>query len=79
KWALLGAGAGICVGLGTRFFLWALAATSLSARRMVPGGWPFYVLLPAAMPLCVWLVRRFAPTAKGHGTEAVIAAIHQRS
>ncbi len=79
KWALLGAGAGICVGLGTRFFLWALAATSQSARRMVPGGWPFYVLLPAAMPICVWLVRRFAPTAKGHGTEAVIAAIHTRS
>ncbi len=79
KWALLGAGAGVCVGLGTRFFLWALAATSQSARRMAPGGWPYYVLLPLAMPLCVWLVRRFAPTAKGHGTEAVIAAIHQRS
>jgi H+/Cl- antiporter ClcA len=27
----------------------------------------------------VWLIRSFAPSAKGHGTEAVIAAIHQRS
>jgi H+/Cl- antiporter ClcA len=27
----------------------------------------------------VWLIRSFAPTAKGHGTEAVIAAIHQQS
>jgi H+/Cl- antiporter ClcA len=27
----------------------------------------------------VGLIRRFAPTAKGHGTEAVIAAVHQRS
>ncbi|HEX9187036.1 MAG TPA: chloride channel protein, partial [Vicinamibacteria bacterium] len=38
-----------------------------------------YLLLPLALPLCVWLVRIFAPTAKGHGTEAVIAAIHTRS
>jgi H+/Cl- antiporter ClcA len=27
----------------------------------------------------VWLVRSFAPSAKGHGTEAVIAAIHKSS
>jgi H+/Cl- antiporter ClcA len=27
----------------------------------------------------VWLIRTFAPTARGHGTEAVIAAVHQRS
>ena len=30
-------------------------------------------------PLCVWLIRTFAPDARGHGTEAVIAAVHQRS
>ena len=29
------------------------------------------------MPVCVWLIRTFAPTARGHGTEAVIAAIHR--
>lgn len=27
----------------------------------------------------MWLIRTFAPDARGHGTEAVIAAIHQRS
>ena len=27
----------------------------------------------------MWLIRTFAPSAKGHGTEAVIAAIHTRS
>ena len=31
------------------------------------------------MVFCVWLIRRFAPSARGHGTEAVIAAVHQRS
>ena len=28
KWALLGAGAGVCVGLGTRAFLWSLARSA---------------------------------------------------
>jgi H+/Cl- antiporter ClcA len=37
------------------------------------------VFLPAALPLCVWLIRTFSPDARGHGTEAVIAAVHQRS
>ncbi len=79
KWALLGAGAGVCVGLGTRAFLWALAAANASVSRLTLGPFPYYVLLPAALPGCVWLVRHFAPDAKGHGTEAVIAAVHQRS
>ena len=43
------------------------------------GPLPYYFLLPLALPACVWLIRTFAPTAKGHGTEAVIAAVHQRS
>jgi H+/Cl- antiporter ClcA len=36
-------------------------------------------VLPVALPVGVWLVRRFAPTARGHGTEAVIAAVHRDS
>ena len=79
KWAFLGAGAGVCVGLGTRGFLWALAASNAAVGRLRLGPLPYYALLPAALPLCVWLVRRFAPDARGHGTEAVIAAVHQRS
>ncbi len=79
KWALLGAAAGVCVGLGTRAFLWTLAAASAQTRRITLGPLPYYVLLPLALPACVWLIRTFAPTAKGHGTEAVIAAVHQRS
>ena len=79
KWALLGAAVGVCVGLGTRAFLWALATASGQTRRIALGPLPFYVLLPLALPACVWLIRTFAPSARGHGTEAVIAAVHQRS
>ncbi len=79
KWALLGAVAGLCVGGGTKAFLWALAASTDLARRTLAGGFRPYFLLPLALPACVWLIRTFAPTAKGHGTEAVITAIHTRS
>ncbi|BDI34064.1 permease [Capsulimonas corticalis] len=79
KWALLGAVAGLCVGLGTKAFLWALAWATGEALRLKVGVFRYYDLLPLALPLCVWLVRTFAPTAKGHGTEAVITAVHTRS
>ncbi len=80
KWAVLGAVAGLCVGWGTKAFLWSLGAATDIANRSLAGPWARpYLLLPLALPACVWLVRTFAPTAKGHGTEAVIAAIHQRS
>ncbi len=79
KWALLGAAAGVCVGLGTRLFLWALHYASLGAAHLDVGFARHYFLLPFALPACVWLIRHFAPTAKGHGTEAVIAAIHEHS
>src|SRR5664279_3812109 len=79
KWAFLGAGAGVCVGLGTRGFLWSLEASSRLVRQVTKGGFSPFWLLPIALPLCVWLIRTFAPEAKGHGTEAVITAVHQRS
>lgn len=78
KWALLGAAAGTCVGYATRAFLWSLDASSRLVGRAL-GGFPPYWLLPLALPACVWLIRSFAPTARGHGTEAVIAAVHQAS
>jgi H+/Cl- antiporter ClcA len=79
KWATFGAVAGVCVGWGTRAFLWSLTASSALASRTFPGWFRPTFLLPVAMVVCVWLIRTFAPTAKGHGTEAVITAIHQRS
>ena len=79
KWASLGAVAGVCVGLGTRAFLWTLAASDAWVHARMPAFAQPWYLLPLALPLCVWLIRAFAPDARGHGTEAVIAAIHQRS
>jgi H+/Cl- antiporter ClcA len=79
KWALLGAAAGVCVGLGTRVFLWFLARSADLARALTFGRIPVFVLLPLALPACVWIIRTFAPDARGHGTEAVIAAVHQQS
>jgi H+/Cl- antiporter ClcA len=79
KWTFLGAAAGLCVGFGTRAFLWTLAASTASVRRLTSGTFSPCWLLPLALPLSVFLVRRFAPDARGHGTEAVIAAVHNRS
>src|SRR3954467_14861899 len=79
KWAMLGAIAGVCVGLGTRVFLWSLARSADWARALTQGRIPVFVFLPIALPACVWLIRTFSPDARGHGTEAVIAAVHQRS
>ncbi len=79
KWAFLGAGAGVCVGLGTRGFLWCLAHSGTAVQLITRNAFPSYWLLPVALPLCVWLIRTFAPDARGHGTEAVIAAVHRNS
>src|ERR1051325_2474097 len=79
KWAMLGAAAGACVGLGTRVFLAALDASAGWARTHSPGHIAIYIFLPIALPVCVWIIRTFAADARGHGTEAVIAAVHQRA
>jgi H+/Cl- antiporter ClcA len=79
KWALLGACAGLCVGWSTRLFLWFLTRAVEVARALTQGHVPVFVFLPLALPTCVWLIRTFAADARGHGTEAVIAAVHQRS
>jgi H+/Cl- antiporter ClcA len=79
KWALLGACAGLCVGWGTRVFLWSIAKSAAIAHALTLGRVPVFVFLPLAIPACVWMIRTFAADARGHGTEAVIAAVHERS
>ena len=46
-----------------------------NSRNDLP--FPFYFLLPFALVFTVWLVRKVAPKASGHGTEKVIEAIHK--
>ena len=79
KWSVLGIGAGLCVGLGTRGFLWTLGTATAAAGRLAHGTVSPFWALPLTLPVCVWLIRTFAPDARGHGTEAVIAAVHQRA
>ncbi|MDA1082390.1 MAG: chloride channel protein [Gemmatimonadetes bacterium] len=79
KWAFLGAAAGVCVGLGTRGFLWSIEWSGAYVISLTGGAFPVWVLLPIGLPVCAWIVRTFSPEARGHGTEAVITAVHQRS
>jgi chloride channel protein, CIC family len=60
-------------------FLWFLGRSADLARALTSGRVPVFVFLPIALPLCVWIIRTFASEARGHGTEAVIAAVHQKS
>src|SRR5262245_66519203 len=59
KWAMLGAAAGVCVGLGTRAFLWCLERSGDWARTLTAGRVPPFVFLPVALPLCVWIIHTF--------------------
>lgn len=77
KWGLLGAAAGVFTGAGTRFFLWTLSASGSAVDRLSPPWLKPYWLLPLALPAAAWVIRRFAPEARGHGTEQVITAVHR--
>jgi H+/Cl- antiporter ClcA len=60
-------------------FLWALERSTDWTSVLTRSRFPAFILLPIALPICVWIIRTFAADARGHGTEAVIAAVHQRS
>lgn len=76
-WLILGSLTGALVGVVVTYFLkllfWSIAVTH---------PWPFYAIalaLPAGGLLTGLLIHYGAPTAAGHGTEAVIRAVHQQS
>ncbi|HEY3488819.1 MAG TPA: chloride channel protein [Candidatus Deferrimicrobiaceae bacterium] len=74
RWTVLSMIVGALVGLSTTAFLKSLAwATALFGRN------PYSLLaLPLVFLASSELVRRLAPEAEGHGTERVIAAIHEK-
>lgn len=76
KWIVLSVSIGVIIGYAVTFFLVVLH-TSFTYRDDVMV--PYYFLLPFALVLSVFLVKTFAPTAQGHGTERVIEAIHKNS
>jgi H+/Cl- antiporter ClcA len=74
KWFALASVVGVLVGGSTALFLWCLRWSTEGLD-----GIPFhYALLPIALFLSALIVKYLAPDAKGHGTEKVIEAIHQR-
>lgn len=76
KWAVLATLAGAAAGIGSGLFLKGVAyGTESTAALALPYR---LLLLPAAGWLTAWLIHRFAPEAAGHGTEAVITAVHRR-
>jgi len=77
KWLFLAVIAGVSVGGLTAFFIlsleWAIDfVASLPPLSLV-------VLLPAGLVTSTLMILTFAPDARGHGTEKVIDAIHQKS
>ena len=76
KWLVLSTLAGAVAGLGAVVFLKGLHYSVDYMARMVPI-WRL-AILPVMGGLSGWIVWRSAPQAAGHGTEAVIAAVHER-
>lgn len=77
KWILLASLAGAVVGAASSFFVqsldWAIAGS-----QSFPGSYRFF-MLPLGIVASTLIVRYMAPDARGHGTEKVIEAIHEKS
>ncbi len=73
KWFLLACGVGLLVGLSSTLFL-ILLQSSLALTQSFPF---IFLLLPVSLALSAVVTARFAPRARGYGTEQVIRAIHQ--
>ncbi len=76
KWLFLSSAMGVIIGALMALFLWTLEY-SVDHRGIL--GIPYYFILPLALPLTIFIIRAFAPTAQGHGTEKVIEAVHKNN
>lgn len=73
RWVLLSAAAGALVGVSTAIFLKALNWSTFAASSYK---W-YFLFMPAGF-LASSLLTRMSPESKGHGTEKVIEAVHQK-
>lgn len=76
KWIILSSLIGGSIGAIVALFLKILTLAE-DSRSQLP--FDYYYLLPFALVITVILVRKFAPSAEGHGTEKVIEAVHKKS
>ncbi len=76
KWIVLSALIGIIIGAVVAFFLLTIKIGD-HGRNLLP--FHYYYLLPIAFMFSVWIIKTFAPSAEGHGTEKVIEAVHKKN
>ncbi len=78
KWIFLSSVVGIIIGFVITFFLKSIQIAEDYQVDFSSGYFHYYYLLPIAFVVSVWLIKTFAPTAEGHGTEKVIEAVHKK-
>ena len=76
KWLVLSSIIGIIIGAGVTLFLKILQYAE-DSRGLLP--LQYYYTLPFALLFTVYIIKKFAPDAGGHGTEKVIEAVHKKS
>ena len=76
KWLFYSTIIGLVVGAGVSLFL-KIIEYFIDRQGLLP--FHYYFLLPFALLASVYLVKKFAPDAEGHGTEKVIQAIHEKN
>jgi len=76
KWIFLSFVIGIVIGGVVTYFLKILEYSENYCSTLP---FPSYYFLPLALVLTIWVVKTFAPTAEGHGTERVISAVHKEN
>ena len=76
KWILISSSIGALIGAIVAGFLKILEYFE-NQRSVLP--FEYYYTLPFALVLTVFIVKKFAPSAEGHGTEKVIEAVHKKS
>ena len=75
KWLFLSSVIGVVIGASVTLFLNILSYSEKN-QSLLP--FPYFYILPFALVFSVWMVKKFAPDAEGHGTEKVIEAVHQK-
>ena len=76
KWILISSSIGALIGFIVAMFLKILEYCE-NSRSLLP--FDYYYTLPFALAFTVIIVKKFAPSAEGHGTEKVIESIHKTS
>jgi len=74
KWIILSVSVGIIIGYAVGIFLEILHGSFNYRKQTII---PYFLFLPFALVISTFLVKVFAPTAEGHGTEKVIEAVHK--